>query len=525
LVHSEPRGQELERRASEIASSEAVLKLAADTDMAAHVDDAAELARNSNLDYLEILRSDGTIISSAHWPARYGYKEPGIPLNALRPFVGTIETQSGHAKAIIAVKRTSAGGSVFVVAGTQLLKVLTEADDPQDAQLWLFDEEDATLNATSVETSRHAPAAEVVKKQLADHQLRFADEQRTYFALPLRSARDDASTLVLVGRSLAPQRAFVRKLTISAVSAILMALAASVFFGTLIARSITRPVEELAAAATNVSAGDWHEKVEVHSEDEIGQLAESFNQMTSQLTSQRERLVQVERVAAWRELARRLAHELKNPLFPLQLTLETLVKARERSSPEFPEIFNESTRTLQQEIGHLKDIVQRFSDFSKMPTPELTQVDVNEVLSSVAKLHEAQLRSRERPIRVSLELASGSLNAAADGMLIRRAVENLVLNAIDAMPAGGELSIRTHDVRGSARIEISDTGTGLTREECERLFTPYYTTKQHGTGLGLAIVQSIVSDHGGCISVRSEKGKGTTFTMEIPKKAARAARK
>jgi nitrogen fixation/metabolism regulation signal transduction histidine kinase len=281
----------------------------------------------------------------------------------------------------------------------------------------------------------------------------------------------------------------------------------------------------LASAAANVSAGDWSETVEVNSRDEIGQLATSFNEMTSQLANQRERLVQVERVAAWRELARRLAHELKNPVFPLQLTLETLVKARERNSPEFSEIFNESTRTLQQEIGHLKDIVQRFSDFSKMPTPEITPLDVNEVLSSVAKLHAAELASREQPIQLSLQLASEPLKAGADPVLLRRAIENLVLNAIDAMPQGGKLSIRSQDASGFAHIEISDTGVGLTREEWERLFTPYYTTKQHGTGLGLAIVQSIVSDHGGRISVRSQKGKGTTFTMEIPKTVAKAARR
>jgi nitrogen fixation/metabolism regulation signal transduction histidine kinase len=520
------RGQELERRVSEIASSDVVLKLAVDANVAAHVDDAAELARNSNLDYLEMLRSDGTIISSAHWPARYGYKELGVPLNASQPFVGTIETQSGHAKAIIAVRRASVSGStVFVIAGTQLLKVLTEADDPQDAQLWLFDAQEATLSATSAETARNAPTTQVVTKRLADKQLHFADEQRSYFALPLRSARGDAETYVLVGRSLAPQRAFVRNLSISAISAILISLAASMLLATLIARGITRPVEELAFAAANVSAGDWNETVQVHSRDEIGQLAASFNEMTSQLANQRERLVQVERVAAWRELARRLAHELKNPLFPLQLTLETLVKARERNSPEFPEIFKESTRTLQQEIGHLKDIVQRFSDFSKMPTPEITQLDVNELLSSLAKLHAAELASREKPIELSLQLANEPLKAGADPVLLRRAIENLVLNAIDAMPQGGKLSIRSQHAAGFAHIEISDTGVGLTREEWERLFTPYYTTKQHGTGLGLAIVQSIVSDHGGRISVRSQKGKGTTFTMEIPKTVAKAARR
>ena len=105
-------------------------------------------------------------------------------------------------------------------------------------------------------------------------------------------------------------------------------------------------------------------------------------------------------------------------------------------------------------------------------------------------------------------------------MLLHRALENLILNAMDAMPAGGVLMLRTTQQDGGVHLEISDTGTGLTPEECDRLFTPYYTTKQHGTGLGLAIVQSVVSDHGGRISVESESGVGTSFHIELPSQAA-----
>jgi signal transduction histidine kinase len=104
----------------------------------------------------------------------------------------------------------------------------------------------------------------------------------------------------------------------------------------------------------------------------------------------------------------------------------------------------------------------------------------------------------------------------ADRVLLRRALENLVLNSLDAMPAGGTLTVRTSQHNGMVRLEITDTGAGLTPEECARLFTPYYTSKQHGTGLGLAIVQSVVSDHGGKISVESAPGAGATFRIELP---------
>jgi len=247
----------------------------------------------------------------------------------------------------------------------------------------------------------------------------------------------------------------------------------------------------------------------------VGKLALAFNQMTEELVGQRERLVQTERVAAWRELARRLAHELKNPLFPLQITVENLLRARENTPEQFDEVFRESTHTLLAEISNLKTIIGRFSDFSKMPAPQLEAVDLDEMVRAVVQLFQAQF-TRE-PAKIQPELQLGDIpRVSADPVLLRRVVENLVLNAIDAMPKGGTLTFRTTMADKFAIFELSDTGTGLTPEECERLFTPYYTTKQHGTGLGLAIVQAVVSDHQGSISVSSKKDQGTTFHIELP---------
>jgi len=284
-----------------------------------------------------------------------------------------------------------------------------------------------------------------------------------------------------------------------------------------VAARITRPVERLAAGARRVAAGDWKTRVEVHSGDEIGQLATAFNDMTRQLDSQRERLLQAERVAAWRELARRLAHELKNPLFPMQITVENLQRARELSSEQFDEIFFESTATLRAELANLNAIIGRFSDFARMPAPQLQPVNVNETVRNAVKLFEPQFSPLGRPpITPELFLDDSVALIQADPELLHRALQNLVLNAMDAMPAGGTLTIRTQNGHGAVRVEVTDTGTGLTEEECARVFTPYYTTKQHGTGLGLAIVQSVVSDHGGKISVESQPGCGATFRIELP---------
>jgi nitrogen fixation/metabolism regulation signal transduction histidine kinase len=288
-----------------------------------------------------------------------------------------------------------------------------------------------------------------------------------------------------------------------------------------ISRRITRPLEELAEGARDVASGRWDRHIDLRGRDEVGQLAGAFNEMTHTLASQKERLVQAERVAAWRELARRLAHELRNPLFPLQITVENLQRARQLAPDQFQEVFNESTATLKAELANLNAIVGRFSDFSKMPAPQFTRVRVNEALRDAMRLFEPQFNSVGKPpVATELFLGDGLPEVDADPDLLHKAFQNLILNALDAMPAGGTLTLRTLEREGKVRIEITDTGKGLTPEECSRLFTPYYTTKQLGTGLGLAIVQSIVSDHQGTISVSSEEGRGATFRIDLPQRHA-----
>jgi nitrogen fixation/metabolism regulation signal transduction histidine kinase len=300
-------------------------------------------------------------------------------------------------------------------------------------------------------------------------------------------------------------------------SAALMASSAglllAVVLSSIAAVRVTKPVEELAQAAREVAAGNLDTHVTAHTQDELGVLADSFNHMTRDLMDHRERLVQAERVAAWRELARRLAHELKNPLFPLQLTVENLLRSREQSPQEFEETFRESASTLLSEIVNLKNIINRFSDFSKMPQPQLQNVSLAELISGVVRVYQQQLQKSKIECRTEF---AGVDAIAADPDLLHRALSNLVLNAIDAMPDGGTLTLRTSRTQDSARLEVSDTGAGLSSEECSRLFTPYYTSKLHGTGLGLAVVQSIVSDHGGRISVNSQPGQGATFIIELP---------
>jgi nitrogen fixation/metabolism regulation signal transduction histidine kinase len=240
--------------------------------------------------------------------------------------------------------------------------------------------------------------------------------------------------------------------------------------------------------------------------------------MTAELREARERQLQAERVAAWREMARRMAHELKNPIFPIQVSIETLRRAYDRAAPgdepgqALGTLLRESCDTILQELHALRDVIDEFSRFARMPQPHPQPLDVNVAVEQALALHEARAGS----VRVERELQDGLPTVMADRDLLARAVGNLVANAFDAMEDGGTLRLRTGAVAAAVRIEVQDTGPGLTDEQRTRLFTPYYTTKAGGTGLGLAIVQGIVSDHGGRIEVTSAPGSGTTFAILLP---------
>lgn len=537
------RGEEVVRRVEGIADAEATLRMAIDLsrpqgDPSLYVNDARGLAASHQLDFLEIAADDGTLISSAQWPARVGYKNDWVTKQTdwrqQGAFLRREELPDNVALALTAVRAVRVGEkSLYLIGGRKLdREFLASLVLPAGMRALLYRNLEPAFVASALtdasgavsQAERFAPLVEHVQRPAGGRTLAqtidWSDDpasSETFHAIPLTGRQHELLGVLLVGssrRELVTLTNFIRALA-------LLVGGAGILLGLLLSwwvtARVTRPVERLVAGAREVAAGNWDARVDVRSRDEIGQLARAFNDMTRQLAEQRERLVQAERVAAWRELARRLAHELKNPLFPLQITVENLRRAREQGAQQFDEIFFESTATLRAEIENLNTIVGRFSDFAKMPGPQLQPVDVNEAVRNTVKLFEAQFSAVGRPqISSELHLDERVATIQADPDLLRRALQNLVLNSLDAMPAGGTLTIRTQLQDGAVRLEISDTGTGLTREECARLFTPYYTTKQHGTGLGLAIVQSVVSDHGGKISVESEPGRGTTFRIELP---------
>ncbi len=524
------RKEEIVRAVNAIAGSDAMANIASSSDYSAFVNDAPPLAGSHGLGLLELVASDGAIISSAEWPARFGYKEEWLASDgdwkARGAFLKREEVPDGVVLSLVAVGIASAGDQkVYVVGGrimdrdflstlvlpagmrVLLYRNLAEQFSPSE----LIDMHGVVRNAAPLR-----PLIQQVIQQRRDavETIGGSTEAETFHASALPGYENNLLGVLLIAssrRALVELEASVRRTGIFvALGGILMGVVLSWWASA----RITRPVRRLAESAGKVAAGNWDTTVEVASADEIGQLARAFNGMTHELVEQRQRLLQAERVAAWRELARRLAHELKNPLFPLQITVENMQRARDRYPEQFDEVFREGTSTLLAELANLKQIIGRFSDFAKMPAPEMQPLDFNAMAAETMKLFDAQLAQAH--VTPDLQLDPLLRPIPADHEQMTRVLRNLVLNAIDAMPQGGTLTVCTARLPGGGvRLEVSDTGQGLTPEECERLFTPYYTTKTHGTGLGLAIVQSVISDHKGRISVESRPGKGATFRIEL----------
>lgn len=532
------RGDDVVRAVDAIAAGDTATRIALDLnrggDTSAYIGEAKAVADSRGLELLEFVGPDAAIISSAQWPARFGYKA-SLPLDVARnqAFLAQVPLPDGPVLGLVAVRAVRIGEApLFVVGGTRVDRAFVASLAlPTGMRALLYRSSDAVPSASDFITPSGAmDHPEKLSALVARVRQTGAEQNETVFwsanaadserfhAIPLKGPDGNLLGAFLIGSSRRGVIDLQRNIAVFALivggAGILFAIILSAWM----AARVTRPVEHLATAAQEVAAGNWDTRVVVGSNDELGQLAASFNAMTLQLVSQRDRLVQSERVAAWRELARRLAHELKNPLFPLQITVENLVRARQAEPALFDEVFRESTATLLAEVTNLKTIIGRFSDFSKMPQPQLQAVNLNELLRNILVLYAAQFAAPERPrieTRFDADNSLGSIEADPD--LLHRAFSNLVLNALDAMPQGGRLTVRTSALPGAVRIDVQDTGSGLTREECERLFTPYYTSKQHGTGLGLAIVQSVISDHRGSITVDSAPGQGTTFHIELPR--------
>jgi two-component system nitrogen regulation sensor histidine kinase NtrY len=337
--------------------------------------------------------------------------------------------------------------------------------------------------------------------------------------------------------------------------------------GIAISRGVTRRVAQLARATDKVGSGDLSVEVPSDDRDEIGDLTRAFNNMVRDLRESRSRIEYLQRISAWQEFARRLAHEIKNPLTPIQLAMQEIQKSYPGKDERYRRKLSEALSIVEEEIATLRRLVGEFSSFARLPQASLTPADLNEFVHDavrsfeVTDLQPQQESSRGALAEVQIDLDERPLPVRIDPMMLKRCLDNLVRNsrqAIDSaserteiarqnstqnaqlVPAtgssgvpvapsmsvdhtlenrpntGGVIRIRTRLDGDRALLEVEDNGIGILPQERNFLFDPYYTTKKEGTGLGLAIVKKVVLEHDGDIECANSDLGGASFRIWLP---------
>ena len=281
----------------------------------------------------------------------------------------------------------------------------------------------------------------------------------------------------------------------------------------IISRFITRPLQLIREKLSDIGLGKSNEKIQWTRQDEIGNLVEEYNRMIDELAKSAEMLARSERESAWREMAKQVAHEIKNPLTPMKLSVQYLQKAWDDKVPDWEKRLERFTRTIVEQIDSLSEIASEFSDFAKMPAANIEKIELTAIIKSAAELYQ-----HHRNIRISINHLEQPYYILADKRQLLRVFNNLFQNSVQAIAKkeNGYIRIDISQEESDYIIGISDNGTGITDEQAEKIFSPSFTTKSSGMGLGLAMVKSILTTIEGKVSFKSNPGEGTTFTIRIP---------
>jgi two-component system, NtrC family, nitrogen regulation sensor histidine kinase NtrY len=496
---------DVQRALDELQSSEALalaVRAITEDDPEAITHAAENLMVPRGLQVLSLLDSDARTISSGHLPARRG--EANDELGALvklksRAFEVVsvqISTPTGLASVPAAVSFRKVGPHLFLAGGLLL--------DARRAQ------ELAQLTLARVEILNGAQTIATAGAISRNHTDRaFALGETT---VRLLISRDDLdATRVAVMRSF---------FLLAALGFML-----SIGFGVAASRRLTRPLEALTAAALQIARGVPGAQVRSpQATQEIQQFIDVFNTMTSDLKTATNRLVSSERIAAWQEVAKRLAHEIKNPLTPIRMSLETLLAASQRGQLDerFRALFTTSASAVLEEVLRLNRIVDEFSQFARLPKPRLEQLELSQLLHSLISLYPREAGQQHTGALIEAHL-SQDIWVMGDKDLLTQVVVNLIKNAQEAMAQKSGAIVLRLSIRGPlAQLEIEDEGPGIPDGLRDRLFEPYITTKPQGTGLGLAIALRIMQEHQGTISAAAGSKGGSTFIVTLPR-AARPA--
>ena len=272
---------------------------------------------------------------------------------------------------------------------------------------------------------------------------------------------------------------------------------------------ITRPLKRLQDATLQLGQGNLSVQITESKFSPLNDLIISFNNMSQELQSNRKKLIQAEKDAAWRDMARVLAHEIKNPLTPMRLSIERLEAKYAIKSKDLDNVFSSVTRVIHEEIDNLQTFASEFSKFARLPEAVMKYYDVNEQLKEICTPYQTELK-------IDLQLDNILPSIFADKIQIKQVLENLIQNSINAAKDDFTIKINTSHSNSNILIEIIDNGFGIEQNDIKEIFKPYFTKSQGGTGLGLAIVKRIIENHGGTINVDSQVNVGTSFNISFP---------
>jgi nitrogen fixation/metabolism regulation signal transduction histidine kinase len=282
------------------------------------------------------------------------------------------------------------------------------------------------------------------------------------------------------------------------------------------ARRVTAPIVELTEATRRVAEGDFSIQILARRGDELGLLIRSFNAMVQDLEKSRAALVKAEKISIWQTMAQQLAHEIKNPLTPIKLSAERLLRRWQNDPEKIGEILESSMLAIIQETEGLSILLTEFRTLSKPTEPSSTWTLLPKAMAEIITPYQGAYPG----IQFDTSRIGADVSVMIDKHRLSQVMTNLIINAIDAMDGKGNIEIRTDLVKKReiqyCRLSIKDSGRGITNANSQKIFTPYFTTKESGTGLGLPIVERIINDHGGAIWFNSAEGSGTTFFIDLP---------
>ena len=453
------------------------------------IDLAYDIKNASGLDYVEILNENGTILSSGHWPANYGHSHKfKITWNNDQPVFCREQIANDYFLSVQIKKTISLGEKMIYLIGGYKLDQNTLMPD-------------YTSQEASAKFNLFPQQFEVSSAQ---YHREFKDnEGKLIAAAEVDIPMDFVNSII---------RSAYKQFTVVALGLVVI----SIFVGFIIAHRITRPLDMLISTASEIGKGNLNQNIQYKGKGEISSLISAFNFMIISLREAQQKLIYTERISAWREAARRIAHEIKNPLSPIQVCMKTLIKVKNEKPQVFDELFDQSTQTILEEVSKLHSLADSFSLFARAPAPNKSATDINQLLRHITQLYESSV-GRDI-IREEYDSSIPHLNV--DPRLISSAFQNIIKNAVEALPKENPvIAIKTflycQETARWARVIISDNGKGISKEDLVRIFQPYFTNKPKGSGLGLTIAKEIIDQHGGKIQVESEAHKGTYFTIDL----------